>query len=765
MIYRLSVFMNVLKLNTMYKRSFTVVLCSLMSIVAMAQRIHGRIVDVDAHPLAYANVVLLAKTDSAFVCGTISNEDGRFELNSTARNGLIKISSIGYKLRYLDVQSDLENIELKTDAYNLPDVVISRSKISNNLKGYSVNLRNSPLKEGKNLTELLDFLPCVNYDGDKLRILNNPPSAVYVNGIKLTNLVELSSIPAAQIEKIAIEYMAGSDEAMNNQGGVLKITLKQPVIGGYSGWLETVSRHTAYGYGGNFTDGNCNLQLKNLSLYNTFVYNKDMRTTESKETKDFLDTDRTVALDSRLDKKLESFYDRLSAIYQLASHHTIGVSLSLDYEDLKPSTRSNITENQEVTSTLYKNHEHGTTIQSTGYYVWQLDDKNTQLRVDADYMNKDTHSHQYTNDISTLHADQQTAMYRVKPMLSGIAFGGGFKVGGDFHYIHFEDNQAPIDADMRGVAPAVFLEYQAKIGQRLMYMAGLRYQYNQMKVNQGEQATSTSNSGVYPSIQAMYMLNPQKGHMLNFMFNYSTDDMPYSAVSTYKRFTSPYHYVVGNPHLDIPTQWHLMTMLKLFNKYTITLGTHRAMDYIDYTTKIDENGISYDTPVNNKWIAFHNIGLETNLHVCKWWEMKPHAELMLTSGNWEGRKLHNDRHWKFNINNSFNFSPTAGAQLKASYDSPYEWGNVSCKKTMEVGGSVYKSMLHKKLHLKLRYTLYQRELDYKTTTDTYRSYLDRHSKNARVSIAITWNFSGGKKSVKQDDTNSIQQYKKIEPKR
>ena len=194
--------MDVLKLNTMYKRSFTVVLCSLMSIVAMAQSIHGRIVDVDAHPLAYANVVLLAKTDSAFVCGTISNEDGSFELNSTARNGLIKISSIGYKLRYLDVQSDLENIELKTDAYNLPDVVISRSKISNNLKGYSVNLRNSPLKEGKNLTELLDFLPCVNYDGDKLRILNNPPSAVYVNGIKLTNLVELSSIPAAQIEKI-----------------------------------------------------------------------------------------------------------------------------------------------------------------------------------------------------------------------------------------------------------------------------------------------------------------------------------------------------------------------------------------------------------------------------------------------------------------------------------------------------------------------------------------------------------------------------------
>lgn len=750
----------------MYKRIFILAICSLITITAMAERIHGRIVDADSHPLPYANIVLLAKADSTFVCGTISKEDGTFELSSTISNGLLKISSIGYKMKYLDMRdSNLEHIKLKTDTYNLPDVVISRNKITNNLKGYSVNLRNSSIRKGKNLTELLDFMPCVNYDGDKLKILNNPPSAVYVNETKLTNLVELQSIPADQIEKISIEYMAGADEAMNNQGGVLKITLKEPVIGGYTAWLETVSRHTAYGYGGNFTDGSFNLQLKKLSLYNTFVYNKDIRITESTETKNFLDSDRTVTLDSRLENKSKSFYNRLSAIYQLASHHTVGMSVSFDYNDSKPSTRSDILENQTTTNTLYQTHEHGKTIQSTGYYVWKLDDKNTQIRIDADYMNKDMHSSQSTNQISSLQTDQKTTMYRVKPMFTGTLFGGGAKLGADYRYINFEDKQTSIDADMRGVSPALFLEYQSKIGTRLMYMAGLRYQYNQMKVNQGEQATSTSNSGLYPSIQAMYMLNPKKGHMLNFMFNYSTDDIPYSAVSTYKRFTSPHHYVVGNPELEIPTQWHLMTMLKLFNRYTITLGTHRSMDYIDYTTEVDENGISYDTPVNNKWIAFHNLGLETNLHVCKWWEMKPHAELMLVSGNWRGDKLTNEPHWRVNINNSFHSSPTSGAQLKAAYDSSYEWGNVSCKKTMELGGSVYKSMLKKKLNLKLRFTLYRRDLDYETTTDTYHSYLNRDSNNGRVSIALTWNFSGGKKSVKQNDVNSLQYYKKIESKR
>ncbi len=46
-----------------------------------AQAVGGKLVDENGRPLAYANVVVLSLPDSAFVTGTVSNEDGAFRLD------------------------------------------------------------------------------------------------------------------------------------------------------------------------------------------------------------------------------------------------------------------------------------------------------------------------------------------------------------------------------------------------------------------------------------------------------------------------------------------------------------------------------------------------------------------------------------------------------------------------------------------------------------------------------------------------------------
>ena len=56
------------------------VVSMLLPMRVSAQTVKGKLVDESNHPLPYANVVLLSLSDSAFVSGTISGEDGLFKL-------------------------------------------------------------------------------------------------------------------------------------------------------------------------------------------------------------------------------------------------------------------------------------------------------------------------------------------------------------------------------------------------------------------------------------------------------------------------------------------------------------------------------------------------------------------------------------------------------------------------------------------------------------------------------------------------------------
>ncbi len=63
----------------------------------MAQNITGKVMNTKGEPLAFANVVLLNRTDSAFVKGAVSGEDGSFVIDTSCNGEIIKVTSVGYK--------------------------------------------------------------------------------------------------------------------------------------------------------------------------------------------------------------------------------------------------------------------------------------------------------------------------------------------------------------------------------------------------------------------------------------------------------------------------------------------------------------------------------------------------------------------------------------------------------------------------------------------------------------------------------------------
>ena len=62
---------------------------------ALSQTIDGIITDSNNSPLPYANIILLSLPDSTYVQGTVSQEDGRFHLDGSSDNRLLRISFMG----------------------------------------------------------------------------------------------------------------------------------------------------------------------------------------------------------------------------------------------------------------------------------------------------------------------------------------------------------------------------------------------------------------------------------------------------------------------------------------------------------------------------------------------------------------------------------------------------------------------------------------------------------------------------------------------
>jgi hypothetical protein len=68
--------------NMKEKVIFTTALCLSAMTQMMAQNITGKVMNTKGEPLVFANVVLLNRTDSAFVKGAVSGEDGSFVIDS-----------------------------------------------------------------------------------------------------------------------------------------------------------------------------------------------------------------------------------------------------------------------------------------------------------------------------------------------------------------------------------------------------------------------------------------------------------------------------------------------------------------------------------------------------------------------------------------------------------------------------------------------------------------------------------------------------------
>ena len=111
------------------KKQVLISMMCLLATATQAQNILGRIIDEQSQPMPFANVVLLSRADSAFVAGAVTKDDGTFCIITDKQDGLLKVSSVGYIIRYIDArQGNVDDIQMQPDTQTLGEVVVKGSR-------------------------------------------------------------------------------------------------------------------------------------------------------------------------------------------------------------------------------------------------------------------------------------------------------------------------------------------------------------------------------------------------------------------------------------------------------------------------------------------------------------------------------------------------------------------------------------------------------------------------------------------------------------
>lgn len=229
----------------MIHKIIIVVLASLFSTQQALAQIEGRVVDEKASPVAFANVVLM-DADSAFIAGSTTDASGAFRMrNDNPNAALLKISAVGYRpvVNPLAQNGNMGTMVLPLDDVTLDEVTITKQRPVHKLSkgGVITNVNGTTLELLGNAMDVIEQMPAVRREDDKITVFGKGTPTIYLNGRKLTDNSELLLLSSKEIESV---------EVINNPDSKYGADVKSVLIvrsvkkhgDGWSGSVQAVAR-------------------------------------------------------------------------------------------------------------------------------------------------------------------------------------------------------------------------------------------------------------------------------------------------------------------------------------------------------------------------------------------------------------------------------------------------------------------------------------------------------------------------------------------
>ncbi|WP_160137824.1 TonB-dependent receptor [Chryseobacterium sp. c4a] len=234
----------------------TVAISSMMTAQLTSVTLSGRVTTKDKEALPYSNIILKKEKDTAFVAGTITNEEGRFSMSEIKPDHYLLEASIpGYHIykQSVFIGSLSEFLEIPPIELNrkqeqetkIEEVVVSASKkneIDNKLDKKTYSVADNISQSGGSVLQSMQNLPGITVQDGKVQLRGNDKVTVLIDG-KQTALTGfgsqtgLDNIPSSAIEKIEIINNPSSKYDANGNAGIINIIMKKNKQNGWNGKL------------------------------------------------------------------------------------------------------------------------------------------------------------------------------------------------------------------------------------------------------------------------------------------------------------------------------------------------------------------------------------------------------------------------------------------------------------------------------------------------------------------------------------------------
>ncbi len=217
--------------------------------------ISGQVLDSESsNPLEFATISIYSKKDDKVVSGGITDESGKFSIESKPGPQYAIVEFIAYKATKIESieinretrSADLGIINLQADAEILNEVEVTaeKSSMQMSLDRRIFNVGKDLANRGGTALDILDNVPSVTVDidgGIELRgsanvrmLIDGKPSGII--GVGGTN--GLRTIPANMIERVEVITNPSAKYEAEGMSGIINIVLKKNQKSGFNGSVD-----------------------------------------------------------------------------------------------------------------------------------------------------------------------------------------------------------------------------------------------------------------------------------------------------------------------------------------------------------------------------------------------------------------------------------------------------------------------------------------------------------------------------------------------
>ena len=622
----------------MNKRTLITFLCFSAITPMMAQDIKGKIVDEKGEPLAFANVVLLNRQDSDFVKGVVSGEDGHFAIDSACNNGIIKVTSVGYKTAWKDCTGENAGvIKMVADSKVLGEVVVKSLLPKTILKngGMTTTVAGSVLEKAGTMEHLLDRIPNVSAQNGNIKVFGRGEPIIYINGRQMRDRSELDRLSSDNIKSVEVIANPGARYAASTKA-VIRITTKKIQGDGFGFDATTEGSYDEKKNVGGY--GRLNLYYRRNGLeLGAYAYGSKQSSPDEKDLQQMTYLDKTLNQQDRTrwKNKTETFSSRLNASYQFDDNNSLGASISfLRNPKLQTDgkTEGSVLRDEVLTETntsIRSEFGQNSNWSSNVYYVGKVGKLDIDFNTDWFWSkgnnknNIDEHYQEVNSEIQNQLVSSTTSKYNrliaSKMMLSYPLLGGDLSVGGEYSFTNRNTNYAiipntladnVIDCIKEGMASA-FVTYNRDFG-KLNMEAGLRYENVDFKYYDDGKYMAEQSKTYGEWFPSLSLSMPIGNVQMQLSYAADINRPNYWVLRSGVQYSNHYTYETGNPFLVSEISRNISYDLA-YKWLTFNLTYEHVSDPIYQTVEIykDNATIGLMRMINGK--SYNNVTSTLNL--------------------------------------------------------------------------------------------------------------------------------------------------------